>query len=68
MSINYGIISTSSITPRFIAAARSSKDSQVLALASRSLEKAREKADLWQVPRAYGSYEELMADPDIHAI
>ena len=68
MSIHYGIISTSSITPRFIAAARSSKDSQVLALASRDLKKAREKADQWQIPRAYGSYEELMDDPDIQII
>ena len=68
MSINYGIVSTSSITPRFIAAARNSKDSHVLALASRNLEKAREKAEQWQIPRAYGSYEELMADPDIQVI
>ena len=68
MPLTYGILSTSSITPRFIAAVRISKDSKVLALASRDLEKAREKAALWQVPKAYGSYEELMEDPDIDVI
>lgn len=66
--MNYGILSTSSITPRFIAAARNSKDSKVLALASRDLAKAQKYADLWQVPRAYGSYEALMEDPDIDII
>jgi len=68
MSLNYGILSTSSITPRFIAAARDSQDSHVLALASRDLSKARKYAALWDVPRAYGSYEELMDDPDIDVI
>lgn len=66
--LNYGILSTSSITPRFIAAVRDSKDSQVTALASRSLEKAEEKAKLWQVPKAYGSYEELLKDEEIDVV
>ncbi len=68
MKLNYGILSTSSITPRFIAAVRDSKDSQVAALASRSLPKAREKAALWQVPKAYGSYEELLLDREIDVV
>lgn len=68
MPLHYGILSTSSITPRFIAACHDSKDNQVVALASRDLPKAQEKAALWQVPKAYGSYEELMQDPDIDII
>ncbi|MCC8164184.1 MAG: Gfo/Idh/MocA family oxidoreductase [Lachnospiraceae bacterium] len=68
MKLRYGILSTSSITPRFIAAVRDTASSEVLALASRSLDQAKEKARLWNVPRAYGSYEELLADPDIDVV
>jgi predicted dehydrogenase len=38
------------------------------ALASRSLVKARQAAASAGVPRAYGSYEELLADPEIEAV
>jgi predicted dehydrogenase len=40
----------------------------VLGMASRSLEKAEQAARAAGVPRAYGSYEELLADPEIEAI
>jgi predicted dehydrogenase len=40
----------------------------VRAIASRSLDKAQQAARVAQVPRAYGSYEELLADPEIEAI
>jgi predicted dehydrogenase len=40
----------------------------VRALASRSLDKARRAAESAGVPRAYGSYEELLADRDIEAV
>ena len=40
----------------------------VQAVAARELDKARAWADEMGVPRAYGSYEELAADPDIDAI
>jgi predicted dehydrogenase len=38
------------------------------AVASRSLDKAQQAARTAQAPRAYGSYEELLADPEIEAI
>ncbi len=41
---------------------------EVTAIASRSLEKARQAAAQLGLPKAYGSYEELLADPDIDAI
>ncbi|HVY32203.1 MAG TPA: Gfo/Idh/MocA family oxidoreductase [Polyangiaceae bacterium] len=41
---------------------------RVSALASRSLDKAQQAARQANVPRAYGSYEELIADPEIEAI
>ena len=66
--MNIGILSTSSIAPRFIAAVREEGSFQITALSSRSLEKAREKADAWQIPTAYGSHEELLADADVDIV
>ena len=66
--LNFGILSTSSIAPRFIAALRESGVGQILALSSRTLEKAREKAALWDIPRAYGSHEALLGDPEINIV
>ena len=65
MKLRYGILSTSSIAPRCIAAVRHANSGEILALSSRTLEKAKEKAALWEIPRAYGSHKELLADPDI---
>ena len=64
----YGILSTSSIAPRFIAAVREGEAGEILALSSRTEEKAREKAALWEIPRAFGSHEALLADPDINTV
>ena len=66
--MNIGILSTSSIAPRFIAAMREEGSFQITALSSRSLEKAEEKAVAWGVPNAYGSHEELLADEDIQIV
>ncbi|GAB4452323.1 MAG: Gfo/Idh/MocA family oxidoreductase [Armatimonadaceae bacterium] len=41
---------------------------ELLAVSSRSLEKARETAAQHNIPRAYGSYEELLADSEIDAV
>jgi len=68
MELNYGILSTSSIAPRFIGAVRESDKGNILALSSRSLEKAREKAAAWNIPTAYGSHQELLADPIINIV
>jgi predicted dehydrogenase len=44
------------------------KGSQVLAISSRSLDKAKETARKLGIPRAYGSYDELLADPEIDVV
>ena len=64
----YGILSTASIVPRFINALRESGRGEVVALASRSEEKAAEKAKEWNIPKHYGSYEALLADPEIEVV
>ena len=66
--MNIGILSTSSIAPRFIAAVREEGTFTITALSSRTLEKAQEKADAWGVPKAYGSHEELLADSDVDIV
>jgi predicted dehydrogenase len=42
--------------------------SEITAIASRDPAKARHAADQLSIPKAYGSYEELLADPDVDAI
>lgn len=66
--IRYGILSTSSIAPRFIAAVRDGEAGEICALSSRSLEKAREKCAEWNIPKAYGSHMELLEDPEIDTV
>ena len=63
-----GILSTSSIAPRFIAAVREEGSFEVVALSSRTQEKAEEKAKQWNIPRAYGSHEQLLADKDVDIV
>lgn len=66
--LRYGILSTSSIAPRFIAAVREADAGAIVALSSRTLQKAQEKAALWQIPTAYGSHEELLQDPNVDIV
>src|SRR5690606_4567397 len=40
----------------------------IVAVASRSLEKAQSFADELEIPKVYGSYEELLSDPEIEAV
>lgn len=68
MEICYGILSTSSIAPRFIGAVRESGKGKIVALSSRSLEKAQEKAAQWNIPTAYGSHEELLQDQAVNTV
>jgi predicted dehydrogenase len=42
--------------------------SDVIAIASRGTGKARRAADALGIPKAYDSYDELLADPDVEAV
>jgi len=68
MELSYGILSTSSIAPRFIAAVRASGRGSITALSSRTLQKAQEKAAQWEIPTAYGSHEELLQDENVNIV
>jgi predicted dehydrogenase len=67
--LRFGVLSTASIGLRkVIPAMQQSELTTVAAIASRDLNKAKEAATVLDIPKAYGSYEELLADPDIDAI
>ncbi len=67
--IRWGILSTAKIgTEKVIPAMQQGRLCQVAAIASRSLETATTVAGQLGIPQAYGSYEELLADPNIDAI
>jgi predicted dehydrogenase len=67
--VRWGILSTANIgLAKVIPAMQRGEYCEVVAIASRSLESAREAARQVGIPRAYGSYEELLADPEIDAI
>ena len=68
MELHYGILSTSSIAPRFIAAVRAANAGRIVALSSRTLEKAQQKAGEWDIPTAYGSHEQLLNDPNVNIV
>ncbi len=67
--LRWGVLSTAAIgLKKVIPGMQQGKFTSVTAIASRDLEKAREAACLLGIPTAYGSYEELLADPNIDAI
>ncbi len=66
--VRWGILSTAGINRKLLAGARQSDRLEIAAVASRSLERAAAYAKEHAIPRAYGSYEELLADPEIEAV
>lgn len=67
--VQWGVLSTAKIgLKQVIPAMQRSQWCDVQAIASRTLAHARDAADELQIPQAYGSYEELIADPAIEAI
>ena len=67
--IRFGILSTANIgIKKVIPAMQQGQRTTVAAIASRDLNKARQAATALNIPTAYGSYEELLADPNIDAI
>jgi predicted dehydrogenase len=68
-SLRWGILSTANIAKeRLVPAMLSAGNAELLAVASRSEEKAEQFANEFNIPRRYGSYESLLQDPDIDAV
>ncbi len=67
--IRWGIISTAKIgVEKVIPAMQRGSYSEVVAIASRDGEKAKQAAQKLYIPKYYSSYDELLADPDIDAV
>jgi len=67
-AVKWGIISTADINRKLIPGAHASPKVDLVAVASRDKGRAETYAREWQIERAYGSYDELLADPDIEAV
>jgi predicted dehydrogenase len=67
-AVTWGIISTADINRKVIPGAHESPKVNLAAVASRDQAKAEAYAKEWNIARAYGSYEQLLADPEIEAV
>ena len=67
--VRWGTLSTANIgLKKVLPGMQQAANCEIAAIASRDLAKARQAASQLGIPKAYGSYEELLADPDIDAI
>ena len=68
LKLRWGIISTGSIAHKFARGVLQSQTGELAAVASRTEAKAREFADLYQIPQAHASYEAILADPTVDIV
>ena len=67
-AVRWGIVSTANINRKVIPGAQASPKVELSAVASRDQARAEAYAKEWQIERAYGSYEALLADPEVEAV
>ena len=68
-TVNWGVLGAATIaTERVIPAMNEAPSATLLAVASRDEQKARAVAQEFGIPRAFAGYDDLLADPDIHAV
>ena len=68
VAVRWGILSTARINLPIIAGARASDRVDLVAVASRDQARADAYAREHEIERAYGSYDALLADPDVEAV
>src|ERR1700758_1890056 len=67
--VKWGVLGVAGIAvKKVIPAMQEGEWSEIAAIASRELSKAEQAAQQLGIPKAYGSYEALLADPEIEAI
>ncbi len=66
--LRWGLLSTANINDALIGPIRQAARSELVGVASRSLAKAQAYAQEKGIPKAYGSYEDLLTDPGIDVI
>jgi len=65
---NWGILAPGNIASKFVAELKGIESARVLAVGSRDLPRAVDFAALHGIERSYGTYEELVSDPDLDII
>jgi xylose dehydrogenase (NAD/NADP) len=66
--LRWGLLSTARINQALLPPLRSSARNELTAVASRDLDRAKAYADEQKIPHAFGSYEAMLADPDVDII
>lgn len=67
--VRWGVLGVANIAvKKVIPAMQFCELAEVTAIASRELDKARRAAETLRIPKSYGSYDELLADPEVDAI
>ena len=67
-TLRWGIIGTGNIASRFASQVPTSAANAVVAVGSRSIDSANAFADKYDITNRHGSYDELLADPDVDAV
>jgi predicted dehydrogenase len=67
-SVRWGLLSTARINRRLITPILASPRGELAAVASRDLAKARAYATEWDIPLAFGSYQEMLASGKVDAV
>lgn len=66
--LRWGVLSTANINEKMLAGAALARDVNVVAIASRDLPRAEAFGARWGIERAYGSYDDLLADEGVDAV
>lgn len=67
-TLQWGLLSTARINRRLIPPLGQATRSRLNAVASRNIQTAQAFAQQWNIPRAFNSYEAILADPDIDVV
>ena len=66
--IHFAILGPGKISHRFTKGMKDVKNAEIVAVASRDFKKAKEYCELYDIKKAYGSYEEMLQDKEIDAV
>ena len=66
--VRWGLVSTANINKRLIPAIRASRRGELTAVASRTAASAESYAKEWEIPRAFASYEGMLASDEVDAV
>ncbi|MEU6877320.1 Gfo/Idh/MocA family oxidoreductase [Streptomyces sp. NPDC046712] len=67
-TVRWGVLATGGIAAQFTTDLLTTEDAEVVAVASRTETSARAFADRFGIPRAYGGWAALAADPDVDVV